>query len=446
MFVDKETFTDLEFFRCHSIGKPVFHYLDYCKTQGGRDYLKNLIKNSPRDAHQIIELQAITRFFLEHQADVNLDITQKMVGDFEEYVTSNYIGVDPTLSFNPFLHALFYRYHYPDLFNFIQYGLKQVLSTVSLVEQFIIHLQQKENVPKAVRNIFEEFFRICNEIDVKKIYHRFSNPSFLDVFVTDYLFRTQNKENLKKLLAIISKIDAHLGMAIATEKNGFVFPKIIDDGIRKIQIQGLYHPFLTNPVKNDFHLEEGKNVLFLTGPNMAGKTTYLKSLGISLILAHIGMGVPAQAMAFSPLDHLFFQLSVQDDLRLGVSSFFQEVLQIKRIVQLLKAGFRLMVIVDEIFKGTNVSDAFDCSKIVINGFAKFQNQFFVISSHLYELESTISSNSNIRFRFFESILKDNNLHFTYKLLKGVSNMRIGTKLLEDAGITKFFTNPSSEGM
>lgn len=440
MFVDPEAFADLEFFQCRGIiGRPVFKYIDYCKTESGRDYVKNLLKNSPKDAQQIRDLQTITRFFFEFQEEITLDVSSKMVRDLAEYVNSNYIGVDLTLSFNPFLHALFYRYYYPDLFSFVRFGIEQTLSVISLVSRFISALQQKESIPAPVKTLFDEFFQICALVDVEKISRRFSNPSSLDIFITDYLLRTQNKENLQALLVVISKIDAHLGMAIATKKNNFAFPEIETNGTPKISFIGLYHPFLPQPVKNDFHLEAGKNLLFLTGPNMAGKTTFLKSLGISLILAHVGMGVPAQKMVFVPLVHLFFQLSVQDDLRLGISSFFQEVTQVKRIIQLLKEGLQIMVIIDEIFKGTNVSDAFDCSKTVINGFAKFRNQFFVVSSHLYEIESEISANPNLLFQYFDSELKGDTLHFSHRLLPGVSRTRVGTKLLEDAGITKFFS-------
>ena len=122
MFVDPEALADLEFFRVRGIcGRSVFQYIDYCRTEGGRDYIKNLVKNSPRNAAQITELQTITKFFYDFHDRIQFDITPKMVWDFEEYVNSNYIGVDLVQSFNPFLHGAFYRYYYPDLF-----GLKKI--------------------------------------------------------------------------------------------------------------------------------------------------------------------------------------------------------------------------------------------------------------------------------------------------------------------------------
>ena len=99
-----------------------------------------------------------------------------------------------------------------------------------------------------------------------------------------------------------------------------------------------------------------------------------------------------------------------------------------------------MVIIDEIFKGTNVTDAFDCSKTVINGFARFADQFFVISSHLYELKPEISGHANLRFKFFDARLRDEALEFSHTIMDGVSDVRIGTRLLEKAGITGYFVS------
>jgi DNA mismatch repair ATPase MutS len=445
MFVDPEVFADLEFFHCRNLpGRPVFAYIDACRTESGREYLKELLKNSPKDAERICELQTITRFFFTHQDEISFDVADHMLRGLEEYLHSNFIGIDLSGVFAPFLQALYQRYWYPEVFVFARNGIEQILRVVSLVSRFIAALQQRGEIPPPVKELFDEFFRICAQIDVEELSQRFHQPSALDVFSIDFWLRVQNKEKIQALQAVIARMDAHLGMAQATRENGFVFPEIKNALPTKVRLAGLYHPFLPNPVKNDFHLEAGKNVLFLTGPNMAGKTTFLKALGISLILAHIGMGVPAQSMEFTPMTHLFFQLTVQDNLRLGISSFFQEVTQVKRITELLREGLPVMIIIDEIFKGTNVSDAFECSKAVINGFAGFRNPLFIVSSHLYELESAISGNPNLRFQFFDSKLDGGSLRFSHQLRDGVSQMRVGIKLLQDAGIVSFFSKHPPE--
>ncbi|OGK04918.1 MAG: hypothetical protein A2W80_03980 [Candidatus Riflebacteria bacterium GWC2_50_8] len=441
MQIDPETLVDLEFFSCFgTIGQSVFQYLDYFKTDCGRDYVKGLIKNGPCLANEISDLQEITRFFYEMNDGMHLDVSSGLVRDFEAYINTNYIGIDLPVSFSARLQAIYYRFNFSEMFESVKYGIRQTLFLISQVFRYIAGLQQQPDMPDPVKLMCEEFNTICSEINVDKISRKFANPSCHDVYAADYLLRVQNRDNLKKIADIVAKIDGHASMAAATRKERFVFPQILEDGVQKIDIRGLYHPFLAKPVKNDFHQASGSNIWFLTGPNMAGKTTYLKALGISLILAHIGMGVPAESMAFTTLDQLFFQLSVHDDIRLGISSFYREILQVKRVVELLQSGRRLMVIIDEIFKGTNVTDAFDCSKTVINGFARFPDQFFVISSHLYELKPEISGHSNLRCKFFDASLRGDALEFSHTIMDGVSDVRIGTRLLEKAGITGFFND------
>ncbi|HAE40259.1 MAG TPA: hypothetical protein DCG57_16735 [Candidatus Riflebacteria bacterium] len=415
----------------------MFQYIDCFVTDSGRDYVKDLIKNGARSAAQVAELQSITGYFYKIQDSVEFSIQGKMVQAFEEYLNSNYTPVDLTTSFNSYLQAFYNRHAYPEKFVFLKSGITQTLQLVSDVSRYIAAVRQQGEESEAVGLLFEEFIRICAAINFDKIYEKFASPGFHDVFVADYLLRIQNRENLGRLGQIVAIIDGHVAMAAATRKNSFVFPEIIDQDERKIEIHDLYHPFLAKPVKNDFSLKKGSNLLFLTGPNMAGKTTYMKSLGIALILAHVGMGVPAAAMQFSVVDQLFLQLTVHDDIRQGVSSFYREILQIRRIVELLQSGRRLMVIIDEIFKGTNVTDALECSKTVINGFARFSEQFFLISSHLYELQPHLAGSANVQFRCFAAKPAAGRLSFSYKLQDGVSDVRIGTRILAEAGITSF---------
>ncbi|NLI76161.1 MAG: hypothetical protein GX442_06920 [Candidatus Riflebacteria bacterium] len=316
--------------------------------------------------------------------------------------------------------------------------MQETLRTLRACGAFVGAIRSHGDCPPALKAVADEFFRLYELVDVEKIADRGEDPSTVDVFAIDSLLRIQNKENLRKMLAIICRLDAHLGMATATRERGFVFPVVADGPGRRIEVRGLYHLFLSRPVRNDFRLDEEKNLLFLTGPNMAGKSTYMKAVGIALILAHIGMGVPAASMTFSPIDYLFCELSMHDDVRLGISGFMAEVVRIRRILQFCTGKLRLMVIIDEVFKGTNVLDAFECSKVVINGLAGLRDHFFLISSHLVELEPEIRPNGNIRFQSFDAHARDGHLTFSYQIADGVSKTRVGARLLDEHGVTAFF--------
>ncbi|MEZ4654987.1 MAG: hypothetical protein R3E12_15710 [Candidatus Eisenbacteria bacterium] len=174
--------------------------------------------------------------------------------------------------------------------------------------------------------------------------------------------------------------------------------------------------------------------LFLTGPNMAGKTTFMKALGVTVYLAHIGMAVPAGRLEIGNLDALASSLNVEDNLVRGHSFYFSEVRRVKDVAEALQAGRRLLVLFDELFKGTNVKDAIDGSRLVIEGLLQWETGLFVLSSHLVELTEPLSRVDRITFSYFESTLRDGRPQFSYRLRPGVSHQRLGMLILENEGV------------
>ena len=149
------------------------------------------------------------------------------------------------------------------------------------------------------------------------------------------------------------------------------------------------HLMLTAAVPNPVALNQSQRLLLLTGPNMAGKTTYLRALLTALYFAHLGMGVPAAEFSFSPLRHLISSISLSDNLSEGVSYFRAEGLRVKAIATAVHGGGRTVAIMDEPFKGTNVKDAFDASLAVLEKLAEKTACLIVVSSHLIELAESI---------------------------------------------------------
>jgi DNA mismatch repair ATPase MutS len=187
---------------------------------------------------------------------------------------------------------------------------------------------------------------------------------------------------------------------------------------------------LTNPVAYDLQMNPDHHFLFLTGANMAGKSTLIKALGSSVFLAHIGMGVPAAQMKLTLFDGLLSNINVVDNIARGESFFFNEVQRIKNTIEKINNGKKWLVLIDELFKGTNVQDAMKCSLAVIKGFMKIQNSLFVLSTHLYEIGEALKPYPNISFRYFETDVSDDQLTFSYQLKEGISNDRIGYVILK----------------
>jgi DNA mismatch repair ATPase MutS len=192
----------------------------------------------------------------------------------------------------------------------------------------------------------------------------------------------------------------------------------------------LYHILLPAPTPYDVHLSPESNFLFLTGANMAGKSTLIKSVGSAVFLAHVGMGVPAQQMKLTLFDGLLSNINVEDNIAKGESYFFNEVQRVKNTVQKINDGKKWLVLIDELFKGTNVQDAMKCSLTVIKGLIRIKNSLFILSTHLYEIGEELKQYPNISFRYFETNVTDDQLEFSYQLKEGISNDRIGYVILK----------------
>ena len=230
-------------------------------------------------------------------------------------------------------------------------------------------------------------------------------------------------------------------MADVTRNNGYVMPNV-EEGPMRVVAEGLVHPFLQQAIANPVNINQEQRVLFLTGPNMAGKTTYLRAFATSLYLAHLGMGVPASRFSFVPAEQLFSSISLSDDLSSGISYFRAEALRVKAIAQAISKGHRVVAIMDEPFKGTNVKDAFDASKAILERFSTKEACLFMFSSHLIELSEHISDAGKIDCRYFQAQEDQGRLRFDYLLRPGVSSQRLGMRVLREEGVFELLDGPS----
>lgn len=169
---------------------------------------------------------------------------------------------------------------------------------------------------------------------------------------------------------------------------------------------------------------------------MAGKSTFIKAIGVSAYLAHLGMGVPAKEMQLSFFDGLLSNIQVVDNIVKGESFFFNEVQRIKNTIEKISDGKNWLILIDELFKGTNQQDAVKCSTTVIEGLRKMKNALFILSTHLYEIGDDLRKYENIQFHFFETSVKDDQLLFSYQLKEGISNDRLGYLILRKEGVVE----------
>ena len=141
-------------------------------------------------------------------------------------------------------------------------------------------------------------------------------------------------------------------------------------------------------------------------------------------------------MKLSTFDGLSTNINIADDVTKGQSYFFKEVLRVKDTIGKIKSGKKWMILVDELFKGTNIVDAMQCSIDVIDGFSKVKNALFVISTHLYEIADNLQHAENVTFKHMETIVDGDRFRFTYQLIDGISNERIGHRIMKQEGVVK----------
>lgn len=287
-------------------------------------------------------------------------------------------------------------------------------------------------------NKFPEEYRL----KIKEILTFFSH---FELYKYEYIVREKRLKD-KHVIALTEKImelrsngvvlsfwdtffefEAYVSINTCMLRNNFVFPNFTE---KQLKLTAFYHPLIQNPVKNDFETES--NVIVLNGPNMSGKSTFLKAVALCVYFGHLGIGVPAVAAAIPFFNNFSIEINRRDDILNGYSHFMTEIVNLKSVVENATNGKLCFAIFDELFSGTNVEDAFEICKTTINGLSKYENSLFLISTHIQELKNV--SNSGISNYYIDCELIDNKPTFTYKLKKGWSNIKVGRILFAKEGL------------
>lgn len=230
-------------------------------------------------------------------------------------------------------------------------------------------------------------------------------------------------------------MDVYITVGEVSKERGFVFAKALPPEENVLKLTGVFHPFLKKPIGNTIHVDGRSNVIFLTGANMAGKSTFMKSFTIALFLAHVGFPVPAEAMEFSVRNGMFTTINLPDNLSMGYSHFYAEVLRVKKVAQQLCQTKNLVIVFDELFRGTNVKDAYDATLAVAEAFAEIPDCLFMISTHIIEVGQVLKERSkNIRFVYLPTRMEGSTPVYTYRLTEGITNDRHGMIIINNERI------------
>ncbi|WP_127131086.1 MutS-related protein [Pseudoflavitalea rhizosphaerae] len=258
--------------------------------------------------------------------------------------------------------------------------------------------------------------------------------SYAAVTAFDLLFRIRERNKIQQLLGLVYQLDVYLSVARVAVERGFVFPKVLPEGSKRLVLEGVYHPELKQPVGNSVWMSNNRNLIFLTGANMAGKSTFLRAFSTAVYVAHMGFPVAARSMEFTVLDGLFTTINLPDNLGIGASHFYAEVLRVKKVATELHAGRSLLIVFDELFRGTNVKDAHEATVAITRSFAEKQNSFFIISSHIVEAGEELAEAPTIAFHYLPTRMNGHVPEYTYTLEEGITADRHGMIIIRNEKI------------
>ncbi len=262
-------------------------------------------------------------------------------------------------------------------------------------------------------------------------------PTFLQIMRYDHILRAACRTEMKRVLEFLHEVDVYACVGRIAAEYGFAGASARDRGTGVLDIRGVFHPQLPGAVANDIRIDRDKNVFFLTGANMAGKSTFMKSVGVAVYLAHMGFPVAASAMEFPVLDGMFSSINVADDLNMGYSHFYAEVLRVKCVAEAVADSRNLLVIFDELFKGTNVKDAYDATVAVTEALSRHHNCSFIVSTHITEAGDTLGQRSaNLQFHYMPTVMEGSRPVYTYKLTDGITADRHGMMIINNERIVE----------
>ena len=427
MQIDKTSFEDISIFHQEE-EFSIFHKLNFTRTTGGKEWLRKFFTEPHDDLKKIIGTQKVIRTLMEHVDDWPADITNGTVLVMDKFLD---YPLDPISQQQTSFNSMLYRWLHSADYSMVRYSVAHFADFYRGIAK-IATLLADLDLPLAIKIYIDRIVQILKEPPLAQISQAEGKQRFSarqNLYYAYYL-RGRYRTNTLELMDTFSRLDAWYSMAVAVKTYNLSFPDFVEQTSPLVEAKGLYHILIPHPVAYDLQMNPEHNFLFLTGANMAGKSTLIKSLGSAVFLAHMGMGVPAESMKLTLFDGLLSNINVVDNIAKGESFFFNEVQRIKNTIEKINNGKKWLVLIDELFKGTNVQDAMKCSLTVIKGLIKIQNSLFILSTHLYEIGEELKAYPNISFRYFETNVKDDQLEFSYQLREGISNDRIGYVILK----------------
>ncbi|MBQ4136551.1 MAG: DNA mismatch repair protein MutS [Clostridia bacterium] len=248
---------------------------------------------------------------------------------------------------------------------------------------------------------------------------------------------SENLSRLQSAGALLARLDVYISLADVAARNGYVCPEI--DVSDKIKIKDGRHPVVERFVRdsyfvpNDTELDTGKNRLALiTGPNMAGKSTYMRQVALIAIMAQIGSFVPAKSARMGIVDKVFTRVGASDDLASGQSTFMLEMNEVAYILS--NATRRSLIVYDEIGRGTSTFDGMSIAKAIAEHTSDKIGAKTLFATHYHELTELENENDGIVNYNIATKKRGDDITFLRKIVRGAADDSYGIEVAKLAGV------------
>ena len=427
---DQQTLEDLNIFGRHGVDS-IYALFNRTYTRGGAALLEDCFRYPLADVERINQRTDLIRYFAK--AAIEFPFRPEAFDQAEMYLANEdertKLSVGERSLMGKVSRLIAEDSEYKTIYN----GVVALVEILQTLKEFAALYQTGREVIIAL--LAEPALQPLLQDE-----HRGKLP-FEKVAAYDTVLRFRHRGVIQRLLQHVYQLDMYISVAKVARDRGFSFAEALPKERHFIRLEGVYHPQVKQAVPNTLDITPDSNLIFLTGANMAGKSTFMKSLGIALFLAHAGLPVPAEKMVFSVRDAIYTTINLPDDLGMGASHFYAEVLRVKKMARELSLGKSLFVIFDELFRGTNVKDAYEATVALTTAFAGRRDSMFVISTHIIEAGEVLGQrNPNISFVYLPTRLREGLPVYTYTLEKGITADRHGMVIIQNEGILDILKN------
>jgi DNA mismatch repair ATPase MutS len=423
---DQQTLNDLNLFG--SQGASIHGLFNRTATIKGAALLEELLRYPLADADAINQRSKVIRQFATHKTAFPFraelfDVAEHYLANTDE--RSRLSGREKGWG-NRLSNLMAEDNEYKNLYK----GITALLEIVQSLHTWVDGVGKEQNNSREIAALLaSEDWQLVLHLPYKK------NIPYQQVVQLDAFLRFRHRAQLHQLLQYIYRLDAYIAIAAVANEKQWVFATALPASPLRIDIADVKHPALPQAIPNSVHITAHNNVIFLTGANMAGKSTLMKTLGTVLFLAHAGFPVPVREMQFSVLDGIYTTINLPDNLGMGASHFYAEVLRVKKVARELSRGKKLLIIFDELFRGTNVKDAWEATVALTRAFAQKKESVFIVSTHIIEAGEELKPQcSNLQFVYMPTTMQGDRPVYTYQLQSGITSDRHGMVIIRNEGL------------